>query len=80
MVSKKQVVYQLIPKDYTWMKIIESGNEYSTMKHYTKKEGSEWRVEKKIEGEGGMVNLEYDVKSSIICKCLKLTKNERNTD
>jgi len=80
MVSKKQIVYQLLPKDYTWMKIIESGNEYSTMKHYTKKEGAEWRIEKKIEGDGGVVNLEYDIKSSIIDKCLKMIDNERNTD
>lgn len=72
MLSKKQIVFHDLPKDYTWMKVFKSGNEYSIMKHYTKEEGAEWKIEKKNEDRSRIINLEYDVKSSIIDKCLKL--------
>ena len=78
MVSRKQIVHQIPSKEYTWWKLFDSGNEYTTIKHYTK-EGAEWKIDRKIEEEGSIVNLEYDIKSSIIDKCLKLIENERIT-
>lgn len=78
MVSKKQVVCNMINENHVWVYSFDTGNKYTTLKNYTKK-GSEWKIEKKFEKEKNKesVNLEYEVKSSIIDKCLKLIKDER---
>ena len=75
MISKKQLVFTNIRNNFKWQYMFETGNKYEFHKHFTKKEGSEWKVLKDIKAKSITVNLEYDVKSSIIEHCLNLVKS-----
>jgi len=70
-VSRKQIVFHNIKRDYHWQYIFKSGNKYSYKKHYTEN-GALWLIQKKIESKVEIVNLEYDVNSELIKQCIKL--------
>lgn len=76
MVSQKQIVYQDIQTTDQWWHIFKSGNRFSLQKRYTKKEGAEWVLEKKWNDKSEIVNLQYDVKDSLIEKIINLITYE----
>jgi len=75
-VSRKQIIFHDIKRDYQWQYIFKSGNKYSYKRHYTKN-GALWLIQSKIEKGVEIVNLEYDVNSELIEQCIKLTNNEQ---